>query len=596
MSNPISPTSGLHAQREFLKQLEKNGCDYSLMVADAFVRGIRDLGYKSAATALDELVDNAIQAGASRVHVAFGYEGASKDQPSAVAVIDDGHGMDAGMIRAAVMWGGTHREGDRHGFGRYGYGLPSASVSIGKRFTVFSWVDGVQSLHATGIDIDEISSGANRDSRGNVTVPLPVQSVLPGWLSSYIESNFSSGMPRSGTIVLIEKLDRLKWKTTKALQERLLEHFGLVYRNYLRSVPIIVHGRLAEAIDPLFLTAGAKFFKNDAQGLPDLSFEVKDKESGGAQGTITVRFAYLPPRAFSESYAPSEQKALTKARQAIMKETNGAIVLRHGRQIDIVRWPKEWRHQVLNNDRFYKIEIDFSPSLDEAFSVTTSKQQIDVSPRMWELLRERGVLKNLKAFRDQVGKELNDLKMERDEEKLPVKRPSEQAMAESAKFKIKREVRENPSRAQEAKRELEDFARRRAKASGLPLNLVEEQVETEIEERPYKVERENHPGAPFYRVVQRGGQMVLLINEGHRFYTDVYASLRSTPELRAGLEVLLFVMGECELESVDDRRRFYEVERSEWSRRLNTALDRLGEIDASDIEELDDEGDGIAAA
>ena len=74
------------------------GFDFSLMVADAFVRGIRDIGYKSTATALDELIDNSIQAGATNIHVVFGFEGKST-KPIRVAIIDDGHGMDADMTR-----------------------------------------------------------------------------------------------------------------------------------------------------------------------------------------------------------------------------------------------------------------------------------------------------------------------------------------------------------------------------------------------------------------------------------------------------------------------------------------------------------------
>src|SRR5579884_2835990 len=126
----------------FVEKEKQKGLDFGLTLAAAFVRGIRDLGYKSTATALDELIDNALQAEAKMTRVAFGYQEATSKKPSAIAVIDDGHGMDPDMIRVAVMWGGTHRENDRSGIGRYGYGLPSASVSQGRRFTVYSRPEG----------------------------------------------------------------------------------------------------------------------------------------------------------------------------------------------------------------------------------------------------------------------------------------------------------------------------------------------------------------------------------------------------------------------------------------------------------------------
>jgi hypothetical protein len=53
---------------------------------------------------------------------------------------------------------------------------------------------------------------------------------------------------------------------------------------------------------------------------------------------------------------------------------------------------------------------------------------------------------------------------------------------------------------------------------------------------------------------------------------------------------LLWVLGEAELEASDDRRRFYEVERSEWSNRLALMLDLLEHVQSVDEElaNLDD--------
>src|SRR3990170_1943701 len=69
----ISGSSELEAQRAYIERKLADGFDFNLMVADAFVRGIRDLGYRSTATALDELIDNSNQAGATKVAIAFAY-------------------------------------------------------------------------------------------------------------------------------------------------------------------------------------------------------------------------------------------------------------------------------------------------------------------------------------------------------------------------------------------------------------------------------------------------------------------------------------------------------------------------------------------
>ena len=47
-----------------------------------------------------ELIDNSIQASASKVDVVFGFEKGSK--PSQIAIIDNGHGMTPKMVRASL--------------------------------------------------------------------------------------------------------------------------------------------------------------------------------------------------------------------------------------------------------------------------------------------------------------------------------------------------------------------------------------------------------------------------------------------------------------------------------------------------------------
>jgi hypothetical protein len=96
--------------------------------------------------------------------------------------------------------------------------------------------------------------------------------------------------------------------------------------------------------------------------------------------------------------------------------------------------------------------------------------------------------------------------------------------------------------------------------------------------RPYRVREESLPGAPFFRVEPVGGQTVLYLNTAHRFYTDVYAGPGTTPRFRAALEIMLFVIGECEIDADGERKLFYRKERMAWSEGLYTGLDRLDEI------------------
>ncbi len=563
--------SDLEAQREYAERMKSQGFDFSLMVAVAFVRGIRDIGYKSTATALDELIDNSIQAGATNIHVVFGYDGKST-KPVHIAVIDDGHGMDPDMIRLAIVWGGTHREDNREGFGRYGYGLPSASISQGRRFEVYSIVEGGQ-FHKGWLDLDEIQQGDYTNSEGRIIVPEPVPAKLPTRLKEHTTHKpFGAKGIAHGTVVVLDKLDRPSWKTQDALERNLLEHFGVVYRNYLREVNIYVAGKAVEPTDPLFVTEGYRFYDLDedrAEPLEPMMIEVKDCK--GEKQLAKVRFSYMPPTFGRVPEEKLNPKGKNNARFAIMKEYNsGIIMLRNGRQIDVVtRCP--WV-TFENNDRYWGVEINFPAALDEEFSITTSKQQVVLSERMWDALKQAGVWKAIQQFRRRYDEDVAKLK---DKSETAPKRPSERAMEEAEKFKTKRPGDVPPEQKAKSEQRFKEEVNKRAKAAGIAPEKIEEEVRQETTDHPYKVQTESMPGAPFFRVEQIGGQKVLYLNTAHRFYTSVYAGSESTPYLRAALDVMLFVIGDCELDAEAERRLFYETERAEWSKRLSVTLDRL---------------------
>ncbi len=572
MATQITPINAdLVAQRAYVAQKKAEGFKFGLTVADAFVRGIRDIGYRSTATALDELIDNAMQAEAKSVHVVFDFPDNAASKPNAIAVLDDGHGMDPDMIRLALIWGGTHREDDRNGFGRYGYGLSSSCVSQGRRFSVYSRVPGGR-WHKVTFDLDEIRDGKYTED-GEIIVPRPVAEDLPKWLRDYAASEGQE--LTHGTAVVLEKLDRLTWDSRNELGAELLNHIGVTYRNFLRQLDVRVDGVRVEPVDPLFITPGFRFYDLDedrAEAQEPLDVEVKDRRTGKALGTVHVRFSYLPPT-FARKNKKSDRGPGNK-RFAIIQDKVGVIVMRQGRQIDVVTQGCPWT-TFNNDDRYWGVEVDFPPTLDEEFSITTSKQQVGISTRMWEILRENGVYNAIKQMRKRYDQDKAKHKAER-ERKEDEKRLSEEIMEEIQKFRTRLPAGE---RLTESEQRLLQEGHRRAEETGLPFEDVVRQLRAEVKGRPYKVVAQANVGAPFFHVEQIGGQKVLYLNTAHRFYTDLYAGPKSTPRLRAGLELLLFVIGECELDATDDRRSFYQSERGVWSNQLNPALDRLDQAD-----------------
>ena len=132
------------------------------------VNAMRDNGYKNAAYAIAELIDNSIQARAGSVELLCveSEEQLIRERRRRrirqVAVLDNGAGMDSEVLRQAIQFGNGTRLNDRSGIGRFGMGLPSASISQCRRLEV--WLAGLGNLGPdkptlhTYLDLGEIET------------------------------------------------------------------------------------------------------------------------------------------------------------------------------------------------------------------------------------------------------------------------------------------------------------------------------------------------------------------------------------------------------------------------------------------------------
>jgi hypothetical protein len=202
--------------------------------------------------------------------------------------------------------------------------------------------------------------------------------------------------------VLIDKLDRLDWTTAAGLRRNLVRHFGVAYHKLLQATSIYVDGELVRPIDPLFLSPEAELYSLDADratALDPVTIAI-DGEAGSAQGLITIRYAWLPPSFGATDKRRDAIGINANARFPILKQYHGIIFSRNGRIVDIQgRTP--WT-TFINNDRYIRVEIEFSATLDEAFGVTTAKHQVSLSPEIWDRLRAAGLPKAIEHLRNKV--------------------------------------------------------------------------------------------------------------------------------------------------------------------------------------------------
>jgi hypothetical protein len=115
------------------------------------VESLRGFGY-STATAIADIVDNSISAGARNVWITFTYGGSA----SIISILDDGHGMSAEELLRAMTLGGISPLLQRSAtdLGRFGLGLKTASFSQCRCLTVASRRSGHVSTSTRRWDLD----------------------------------------------------------------------------------------------------------------------------------------------------------------------------------------------------------------------------------------------------------------------------------------------------------------------------------------------------------------------------------------------------------------------------------------------------------
>ena len=208
---------------------------------------MRDLGY-SLEAAVADLIDNSISADASKIHI---FCEPSAPQPVLV-ILDDGRGMDAAGLLAAMRHGAANPRAERSpkDLGRFGLGLKTASFSQCRSLTVVSAKDG-------------ILSGAEWN--------LDVIDKADDWILSILDEEDITALPyvdhlgAHGTAVIWREMDRLLEDETGNRRDEIVnekldvleKHLALVFHRFLAGeirgrvrIAITVNGHPVEAFDP----------------------------------------------------------------------------------------------------------------------------------------------------------------------------------------------------------------------------------------------------------------------------------------------------------------------------------------------------------
>lgn len=322
---------------------------FPLVRFETFIRAIRDSGYKGTASAIAELIDNALEAQAKHVHVELITE-PGQDLVIAVRVVDDGEGMTPVVLQTALQFGGSSRFNSRVGLGRYGMGLPCSSLSVAQRVDVWSWRN-PRTVWWSYLDVQEISR------KGISAVPAPQRRAHP---------MLRPGSP-TGTLITLSQCDRLDSPQIGPLQQALHVDLGRIFRHLIKAgAVILINGSPVELVDPLFLAGDPERAKAKRFG-PPLIFPIR-VQNKPITSSVRIQFSELPVREWA-ALSNCAKRGLGIAKGA------GVSIVRAGREVDY-GWFFMGSKRRENYDDWWRCEVRYDPVLDAAFGSTHTKQRV----------------------------------------------------------------------------------------------------------------------------------------------------------------------------------------------------------------------------
>ncbi|MBS1702850.1 MAG: ATP-binding protein [Armatimonadetes bacterium] len=601
----------IERQQKYLDRLPEEFA-FPLFNARHALESQRKSGYRNSASASREIVDNAIDAGAERIHVIFDTDKGpgQKKIVTAIAFIDDGSGMLPRMARYALTWGGGTHFDEPGQISKFGFGLPNASINQTRLVEAFTRTEGEESFWKATLDLSKFTE------YGLQTVDEPVKANLPEFVQSYVDR---TGFDLShGTVVVWWNPDRLTYKAPGMLKEHLVDDFGVVYRYMLarteRPLELMVEGVQVVPADPLFLMPESRLYLPESEGgakriseqaiavrywsdpltgerhlkaIEDES-ELEDSDPNTlAIGTIYVTIARFPV-GFVQGARKKGDAADAYRRFEIRKSRRGISFVRTGREIETYdAFPKTTGEEsrgmgdwpLLQSYAYHwAIEMKFDSSLDDVFGITNDKQSVRPIEDFWRVLAAKDIDDLLRSENRWQEEQRDKSKPKAEPSSTPS--PAERAAAEAdVASGTKPKVPEHGMK--EANENLELEAEKRVGVSAASVEEARAAIHREAARRPYLIDYIELEDGPFYKPVRMDTQIVVKVNRSHPFYQALYGELLALPggtKAKEAVDVLLIALSKAELTADEELGVIYETQRKQkWSPFLATAMKRLSQ-------------------
>jgi len=346
--------------------------------ASRTIEGLRDTGYEPG-TALADIIDNSIAAGATRINIEFG---ANPLGELALYVSDNGEGMSEEKLDDAMTYGSSERE-DPASLGKFGLGMKTASTSMARTLTVVTRDATGEGPYAAKWDLDFV-----RD-QNDWLLQYPEGQDIQDEIQKLDEVSDGG----SGTTVSWKKIDRLlsrQYKTVAGHQNDirrkvrdLKEGIELTYHKFLeggqdneKSLKIYFNGESVKPWNP--------FGNGLAEELLSESIPIKAPRNEGSTEMVDLGQLHLTSYVYPPATEMTEEQKRevvigggTYNRSATPTGQQGIYVYRHNRLLCYGNWLGIRRVEPHQN--LHRVDLSFDYKLDDYLALDLKKSQVSVN-------------------------------------------------------------------------------------------------------------------------------------------------------------------------------------------------------------------------
>lgn len=340
--------------------------------AHRLIDSLRNMGH-SPATAIADLVDNAISAGARNINISFKFNG----DRSYISILDDGTGMTSTALDEAFRFG-TRREYAQGELGRFGLGLKTASISMGRRLTVATrHAPTIARISSRILDLNQIA----------LTDRWEIENGSGSKIDELARNLLSD---QTGTVVGIEDLDRILpannasggWakRRMKSTATSVSEYLGTVFHRFLERPGA---ERVHITVDDQAVTPWNPFAPSETHtfAMPETLIEIP-----GESPSVFVRYQpfVLPPRKLFST--PDEFERLGGKRRWNLQQ--GFYIYRADRLIQNGGW--SGIRAVDEHTKLARAAVSFDTEADGLFKIDVAKMRVSMPVEIRKTL-ERSV-------------------------------------------------------------------------------------------------------------------------------------------------------------------------------------------------------------